>query len=161
QHGFPLVGGGLGEARSVVQDLALRRLEQPDQAAEQGALPAAAAAHDDAHVSAIHCEVEIAHDDEAGDRQRQVHPLDVGVCLFRRHQIPMMENSTANRPQAPMMSTMLVTTAEVVASPTAEALLPHSMPRRQPEMATRAPYTAALKMPPAISVSVTAEAVSW
>src|SRR5262249_4888004 len=90
QHGFPLLGGGLGEARSVVQDLALCRLEQPDQVVEQGALPAPAAAHDDAHVSAVHGEVEIPHDDEAAERHRQMAHLDVGLCAVRRHQIPRM-----------------------------------------------------------------------
>ena len=37
------------------------------------------------------------------------------------------------------MKTMLVTTAEVVASPTAAALRPHCMPRRQPATATTMP----------------------
>ena len=41
-----------------------------------------------------------------------------------------------------MMLTIPVTTAEVVASPTAEALRPHCMPRRQPARATRTPKTA-------------------
>src|SRR5262249_20371400 len=90
QHGFSLFGGGRGEARSVVQDLALRGLEQPDQVVEQRALPAAAAAHDDAHVSAVHGEVEIAHDDEAAEGHRQVPNLDVNLRDVRRHQIPRM-----------------------------------------------------------------------
>ena len=38
-----------------------------------------------------------------------------------------------------MMKTMPVTTAEVAASPTAEALLPHCMPRRQPATAISTP----------------------
>ena len=43
---------------------------------------------------------------------------------------------------ATMMATMLVTTAEVAAYPTAEALLPHCIPLRQPERATKTPKTA-------------------
>lgn len=45
------------------------------------------------------------------------------------------------------MNTIAVTTAEVVASPTAEALRPHCMPRKHPETATIAPYTVALMRP--------------
>jgi len=43
---------------------------------------------------------------------------------------------------ATIMLTMLVTTAEVAAYPTAEALLSHCIPRRHPERATRTPKTA-------------------
>ena len=43
------------------------------------------------------------------------------------------------------------TTAEVAALPTAAASWPQRMPRRQPAMATMAPNTAALRMPPAKS----------
>ena len=42
------------------------------------------------------------------------------------------------------MNTIEVTTAEVVAWPTAAELRPHCMPRRQPATATTTPYTAAL-----------------
>jgi hypothetical protein len=41
-----------------------------------------------------------------------------------------------------MILTMLVTTAEVAAYPTAEALLSHCIPRRHPERATKTPNTA-------------------
>jgi len=43
---------------------------------------------------------------------------------------------------ATTMATMEVTTAEVVASPTAEALRPHYIPRRQPDNAISTPKTA-------------------
>jgi hypothetical protein len=43
---------------------------------------------------------------------------------------------------ATMIATMLVTTAEVAAYPTAEALLSHCIPRRHPERATKMPKTA-------------------
>ncbi len=42
-------------------------------------------------------------------------------------------------PEASTISTIAVTTAEVAAWPTAAALRPHYMPRRQPEVATSAP----------------------
>ena len=42
-------------------------------------------------------------------------------------------------PQETMISTIDITTAEVVAVPTAAALRPHCMPRRQPERATMTP----------------------
>ena len=48
---------------------------------------------------------------------------------------------------ATTMVTMPVTTAEVVASPTAEALRPHCMPRRQPDRAISTPKTAPLNKP--------------
>ena len=54
-----------------------------------------------------------------------------------------------------MMRTIDVTTAEVAANPTAEALRPDCMPRRQPARATRTPKTDALTSPMAKSVSVT------
>jgi hypothetical protein len=50
-----------------------------------------------------------------------------------------MYDMTEKSPQATMMSTMPVTTADVAASPTAEALFPHCRPRRQPEKATSTP----------------------
>jgi hypothetical protein len=43
---------------------------------------------------------------------------------------------------ATIILTMLVTTAEVAAYPTAEALLSHCMPLRHPESATKTPNTA-------------------
>src|SRR5262249_61373908 len=79
QHGLPLLRGGRGEVRPVVEDLALRRLEQADEMVEQRALAAAAAAHDDAHVSAAYGAVEVPHDDEAAEGHRQVPNLDVGL----------------------------------------------------------------------------------
>ena len=48
---------------------------------------------------------------------------------------------TANIPAAQMISTIDVTTAAVVASPTADALSPDCIPRRHPDSATRTPYT--------------------
>jgi hypothetical protein len=38
-----------------------------------------------------------------------------------------------------MMKTIPVTTAEVAASPTEEALFPHCRPRRHPEIAIKTP----------------------
>jgi hypothetical protein len=43
---------------------------------------------------------------------------------------------------ATIILTMLVTTAEVAAYPTADALLSHCIPRRHPERATKIPKTA-------------------
>ena len=57
------------------------------------------------------------------------------------------------------MKTMLVTTADVVAMPTSDALRPHCMPRMQPATATMTPNTPALIRPPAQSVMLTAPAV--
>ncbi len=46
-----------------------------------------------------------------------------------------------------MIQTMPVTTADVAAAPTAAALRPHCMPRRQPARATRAPKSTLLHRP--------------
>ena len=46
-----------------------------------------------------------------------------------------------------MIQTIPVTTAEVVASPTAEALRPHCIPRKQPASATNTPKDAAFDQP--------------
>ena len=62
---------------------------------------------------------------------------------------------TAKIPSVTMIITIAVTTAEVAASPTAEALRPHWIPRIQPAMATITPKTAALKMPSPKSGTVT------
>jgi hypothetical protein len=52
---------------------------------------------------------------------------------------PRAWNTTAITAAAIRMKTMKVTTAEVVARPTAEALRPHCMPPSQPDTATIAP----------------------
>jgi hypothetical protein len=70
--------------------------------------------------------------------------------------MPRMKKVTAKKPQAQITSTMPVTTAEVVASPTAEALRPLWRPRRHPATAMRIPYTDALNTPPATSPRSTA-----
>ena len=59
---------------------------------------------------------------------------------------------TAKTPSVTMMKTMAVTTAEVAARPTAEALRPHWIPRMQPQIATSTPKIALLKMPTEKSV---------
>ena len=53
--------------------------------------------------------------------------------------MPMILVTTAKIPSSTIINTIEVTTAEVAASPTAEALRPHSMPLRQPVMATTTP----------------------
>jgi hypothetical protein len=46
-----------------------------------------------------------------------------------------------------MMATIPVTTAEVVALPTSEALRPHCIPLRQPDRDTRTPKTNPMNSP--------------
>src|SRR2546428_816938 len=59
------------EALAAVEDLALGGLREADQVAEDGALPGAAAAHDDEDGAAPHGEVQVVQDDEVpvGDRR--------------------------------------------------------------------------------------------
>ena len=54
---------------------------------------------------------------------------------------------TAKMPSDAMIQVMPVTTAEVVAWPTAAALVPHCIPRRQPVSATSTPKNPPLKTP--------------
>jgi NADPH-dependent ferric siderophore reductase len=54
---------------------------------------------------------------------------------------------TVMRASETMMSTMPVTTADVVAAPTAAELRPHWIPRRHPATATSTPNTEALMSP--------------
>ncbi len=61
---------------------------------------------------------------------------------------------------ATTMLTIPVTTAEVVASPTAEALRPLRTPRRHPASATSTPNTALMKRPRSRSLMRTACFVS-
>jgi hypothetical protein len=67
---------------------------------------------------------------------------------------------TAKSPSEAMIQTMPVTTADVAAAPTAEALRPHCMPRRQPASATRAPNPTLLNRPNPLSTRWTALRVS-
>ena len=77
-----MVGVGFGEADTVVEDLAGGRFHQADHVAQQRALTASAAAHDDEDFAAVDGEVEIAHHDEVAKRHREVTHLDVGALLF-------------------------------------------------------------------------------
>ncbi len=61
--------------------------------------------------------------------------------------IPSMLHKTVITAVERMIPTMAVTTADVAASPTAEALRPHCMPRMQPASATITPNTKPEKRP--------------
>jgi hypothetical protein len=62
--------------------------------------------------------------------------------LLQFFYIPSTWHTNVITAVATMILTMLVTTAEVAAYPTAEALLSHCIPRRHPERATKTPNTA-------------------
>ena len=106
-------------------------------------------------VAAADGEVQIALDHEARHRPcvRSRTAMRGGAAMHaqssERHR-----RQTVKMASATMMKTMPVTTAEVAASPTAAALRPHCMPRRQPAMATSTPKTDALNRPTAKSPSV-------
>src|SRR5262249_48756528 len=159
QHLEPALGRRPGEAFAVVQDLALRWLEKADHVLEKRALSRPASAHDHEDLPALHREVEIAHEEEAAVGHGQLSDLDVRragtlALVAGRHQTLSALQITAKIPSATTSSTMLVTTAEVAASPTADALLPHCMPRRQPERAIRRPKMKLFTMPITNCVSV-------
>ncbi len=118
--------------------------------AQKRALATSAAAHNDEDVAALDHEVEIAHQDETAVGHRQVAHDDVRrssraiVAVTRSHfsfyaQIPRKLKTTANMPEATTIMTIAITTACVAASPTAEELLPHWKPRRQPAIAISTP----------------------
>ena len=54
---------------------------------------------------------------------------------------------TPKMPSATMMATIAMTTADVVALPTAAALRPQAIPCMQPQIATSSPNTALLIRP--------------
>src|SRR5262249_59422442 len=62
------------EARPVEEDVALGGADQPDEMAEQGALSAAAAPHDDEDLPARHIEAEVALHDEVAAGHSQAAP---------------------------------------------------------------------------------------
>ena len=81
----------------------------------------------------------------------------LGGSLFRHNLFfytPNTSYTTVKTASVTMIQTIPVTTAEVAASPTAAALRPLCMPRKQPAKATTAPNTAALINPNAKVVRV-------
>jgi hypothetical protein len=64
------------------------------------------------------------------------------VLQYSMVYIPSTWHTNVITAVATIMLTILVTTAEVAAYPTAEALLSHCIPRRHPERATKTPNTA-------------------
>jgi hypothetical protein len=136
-------GGSSQRLSSPSQHAPGARLQQARQAAHDRALAAAAAAHDDEDIAAADVEAQVAL--HQGVAVAELHALQADVrcvalmSLRRRHDRPMASKRMVSTAAAMTMNKMAVTTAEVVASPTAAALRPHCMPRRQPEAATMAP----------------------
>jgi hypothetical protein len=62
-------------------------------------------------------------------------------CLNIQFQIPIILHKTVIIAVAITIATIAVTTADVAASPTADALRLHCIPLRQPERATSIPNT--------------------
>ena len=74
--------------------------------------------------------------------------------------MPSMLHITVITAVETMIPTIAVTTAEVAASPTAEALRPHCIPRMQPDSATITPNTMPENSPMPRFQRLTASAVS-
>ncbi len=160
-HPHSLRGIDVPEARVPVEHFPSQRLFQPDQDLEKCALPAAASAHDDEDVSLVYRKGEVALKDKSAVRHGEVLNDDVGLGhSLSLSQMPSTSHTTVMIAVATMMLTMLVTTADLVASPTAEALLPHCMPLRHPATAMRIPKTRPEKSPIQRFVRVTAFFVS-
>ena len=75
----PRLLAGLPERRAIVKHIALRRLLQADHVPQQGALAAAAAAHDDEDLAALDLRVNVAHHYKGPVGHRQVANLDLDV----------------------------------------------------------------------------------
>ena len=110
---------------------------------EERALSASAAAHDHEDVAPADLERQVLLHDEVAELHRQPDDGDVNVVVpgseVGHGQIRSVLQRTVMAAQATTIQTMAVTTAEVVASPTAAALRPHCMPRRQPDSAMITP----------------------
>src|SRR5262249_49663212 len=154
-----LVRRGGGEVGGAVPDRAAGGLVQADHVSKEGALPAAAPAHDEEDVAAVDREVEVAHHDVIPEGHRQALHRDVRIAPGC-HQIPRTFVRTAKMPSVTMIQTMPSTTAEVAASPTAAASRPQVMPRRQPASATSTPNTTLFPIPSPKSTSPIAPPVS-
>ncbi|MNE18005.1 hypothetical protein D3C80_1110070 [compost metagenome] len=113
------------EILAVEQHTAGQRRLQADQVAQQGALAAAAAAHDDEHLAAADGEIEVVLDHlaavagaEAFHRENRLAHAQIPSWV----QIRVISASLTTR------ATMMLTTARVVAWPTAWALRPQLRP---------------------------------
>jgi hypothetical protein len=77
----PLLPGFIAripEGFAVIIDVALSGLFEADHVAQQGALAAPAAAHDDEHLTAFDCGVDATHDNKRAVSHRQIANLDLG-----------------------------------------------------------------------------------
>src|SRR5690606_18491749 len=113
----------------------------------QGALAAAAAAHDDEDVLFHHVEAEILHHDKRAVGHGQAAHGDLCVWIGFAHQMSSMVKMTANAESRTITVVMAATTALVVASPTAAEEVPEFMPCMQPQIAMAAPKKTLLKTP--------------
>ena len=136
----PKVGG-------TILDMAIDRSLQTNEVPQQRAFAAATVPHDDEHFAGINVEIEVTLN----------HKIAIGHFeLFdgdsrRGHQTPNTLVNTENIAVVTMIAIIPLTTALVVASPTAEALRPLCIPCIQPVTATKMPKILPLTNPSATS----------
>jgi len=136
QNGVAPGRGDLPQTAFLVTHLAEGRFLEPHEHPQQSRFAAAAAPHDNEDVALVHGEIEIAHEHEITVGQGEpFHPDGrgrTGNGFLRAHagpHTPMMLQHTVMIAVAMTMERILVTTAAVVACPTARALRPQRMPR--------------------------------
>ncbi|MNZ89148.1 hypothetical protein D3C78_1080550 [compost metagenome] len=113
------------EVVAVQQHAPGQRRLQADQVAQQGALAAAAAAHHHEHLAATDAEVEVALDHLAAVAGAEVFHREDHVA---HAQIPSWVQIRVISASLTTSATMMLTTARVVAWPTAWALRPQARP---------------------------------
>src|SRR5512135_3466708 len=106
---------------------------------QQGAFSAAAPAHDDENLTPFHLCAYVAHHHKRPVGHGQLTNLDFYAVCGVHGYICRALQITAKIPSEAMIQVIPVTTAEVVARPTAAALLPHCIPRKQPVNAISTP----------------------
>ena len=90
-HGFLFAGAGLGETGAIVENVPCTGRDQSQHVLEQGALAAAAAAHDDEYIAAVDIEVEVALDHEAAIGHGDIADLDMYFRALRPSDTQLLE----------------------------------------------------------------------
>ena len=125
---FALVVVRRPEGLALVEDVAVSGALQADHVPHQRALPAAAVSHHHEDLSASDREGEVPLDHGIAVRHRQVPHFHRRDRRARGRHRPIPWRSTVAMASTTTTSTMPITTACVVACPTAAALRPHRMP---------------------------------
>src|SRR5208282_2216497 len=149
---------GRDEVASFNPHLTFQRRIKTDEVFQQRALATARATQNHEYFTLPHLKIDVLENNVLSVPNLEVaHGDDDFVCVVHRSRTKKRMEKMAS---AMTISTMLVTTARVVETPTALGPCCVCNPRKQPTAETIAPNTTPLAAPKAISLNCTAE-VSW